>query len=314
MGNADKLPPLSEAQTELLNILWDKGECSVIEVLDVLKSKRAVARNTVQTMLTRLEDKGWLTHREASGVFYFKPTVTREQSQQRAVSQLLDNRLWWLSRRHGARLAGWTKARRRTIGPHQETNLGRKKESQAMNVLHQWLLMVALQSTILLIAFLILLRWWSHNPFSRHILSSAAITTCMLLPLAICLVQRRSPRLSARNSSPSKPTRPVAADAGRRSSHLSKCGLRVASARQHFQPGGPATTSIAYPSAQRGTRLMGASHPERMGHRFLRDGFRPDCTAIETSTNRQVGCPVAAPEELIEHLKMVFGRPLLRGC
>ncbi len=68
----------------------DKGECSVIEVLEELKGRREVARNTVQTMLTRLEDKGWLTHRESSGVFYFKPTVTREQAQQKAVSQLLE--------------------------------------------------------------------------------------------------------------------------------------------------------------------------------------------------------------------------------
>ncbi len=54
------------------------------------QEQAGVARNTVQTMLTRLEDKGWLTHREASGVFYFKPTVTREQSQQKAVAQLLE--------------------------------------------------------------------------------------------------------------------------------------------------------------------------------------------------------------------------------
>ncbi len=90
MANVNGLPPLSEAQTELMNILWEQGECSVTEVLEALKSKRGVARNTVQTMLTRLEDKGWLTHREASGVFYFKPTVTREQSQQKAVAQLLE--------------------------------------------------------------------------------------------------------------------------------------------------------------------------------------------------------------------------------
>lgn len=90
MGNLNRLPPLSEAQTELMNILWDKGECSVVEVLEALKSKREVARNTVQTMLTRLEDKGWLTHRESSGVFYFKPTITREQSQQKAIAQLLE--------------------------------------------------------------------------------------------------------------------------------------------------------------------------------------------------------------------------------
>ncbi len=43
-----------------------------------------------------------------------------------------------------------------------------------MNVMNQGLLLVAVQSTVLLIAFLIALRWWNTNPFSRHALGSTA--------------------------------------------------------------------------------------------------------------------------------------------
>ena len=55
-----RLPPLSEAQLEIMNGVWDHGEVTVAEVGKVLAGRRSVARNTVQTVLTRLEDKGWL--------------------------------------------------------------------------------------------------------------------------------------------------------------------------------------------------------------------------------------------------------------
>ncbi len=57
-----------------------------------------------------------------------------------------------------------------------------------MNVMNQGLLLVAVQSTVLLTAFLIALRWWNTNPFSRHALGSTALTACMLLPLGLWLV------------------------------------------------------------------------------------------------------------------------------
>ncbi len=91
MGRLEDLPPLSEAQIELMSVLWQKGECSVTEVLEVLQQRREVSRNTVQTTLSRLENKGWLTHRELSGIFIYSPTVTRESSQRKAVKRLLES-------------------------------------------------------------------------------------------------------------------------------------------------------------------------------------------------------------------------------
>ncbi len=65
-----------------------------------------------------------------------------------------------------------------------------------MNVMNQGLLLVAVQSTVLLIAFLIALRWWNTNPFSRHALGSTALTACMLLPLGFGWFQPRLLRTS----------------------------------------------------------------------------------------------------------------------
>jgi predicted transcriptional regulator len=87
-----KLPsePLSDAQLEIMNVVWDAGACTVADVWQALAARRRVARNTVQTMLVRLEEKGWLTHREAGVAFIYSAAVPREQAQQRSVERMLD--------------------------------------------------------------------------------------------------------------------------------------------------------------------------------------------------------------------------------
>ena len=60
--------PLTAAQREIMEIVWARGEVTVAGVREALSAKRDVARNTVQTMMVRLEDRGWLTHREAGTV------------------------------------------------------------------------------------------------------------------------------------------------------------------------------------------------------------------------------------------------------
>jgi len=90
MSGANELPALSEVQWEIMNVIWERSECSVAEVWKVLNSRRGVSRNTVHTLIVRLEEKGWLTHREGSGGFSYIPTVSREESQQSSVQRLIE--------------------------------------------------------------------------------------------------------------------------------------------------------------------------------------------------------------------------------
>ena len=83
-------PPLSEAQREIMEIVWQRGEVTVSEVRDALSSRRSLARNTVQTMLVRLEEKGWLTHQVRGRAFYYSPKVPRNVNLGARVSQMVD--------------------------------------------------------------------------------------------------------------------------------------------------------------------------------------------------------------------------------
>jgi predicted transcriptional regulator len=61
----------------------------VADVLAGLQRRRPRARNTVQTMMTRLEDKGWLRHRDAGGKFVYRAAVPREQAQRKLLEQVV---------------------------------------------------------------------------------------------------------------------------------------------------------------------------------------------------------------------------------
>ena len=90
MTDASELPALSDAQWEIMTVIWERSECSVADVWKVLNERRGVARNTVHTLIVRLEEKGWLTHHEAEGGFLYSATVSREHSQQSSVQRLIE--------------------------------------------------------------------------------------------------------------------------------------------------------------------------------------------------------------------------------
>ena len=61
MAKRKQSPTLpSDAQWEVLNIIWDRGEATVGEVWQDFSARGQVARNTVLTLVARLEEKGWL--------------------------------------------------------------------------------------------------------------------------------------------------------------------------------------------------------------------------------------------------------------
>ena len=84
------LPSLSEAQTEIMNVVWDRGEATLAQIWATLTARREVARNTIQTQLTRLVEKGWLLHRSEGKAFYYRATVPRREARSHAVRRLVD--------------------------------------------------------------------------------------------------------------------------------------------------------------------------------------------------------------------------------
>ena len=83
-------PPLSAAQREIMEIVWQRGEVTVSAVREAMARRRKLARNTVQTMLVRLEGKGWLKHRVSGQSFVYFANVPRKATLGEKVSQMVD--------------------------------------------------------------------------------------------------------------------------------------------------------------------------------------------------------------------------------
>lgn len=82
--------PLSRAQREVMEIIWDAGEASVQDVTRQLNKVRPVARNTVRTLMERMEAKGWLRHRSEGRSYVYSATVPREESLGQRVLEIVD--------------------------------------------------------------------------------------------------------------------------------------------------------------------------------------------------------------------------------
>ena len=75
---------------EIMNVTWECGEVTLGDVWMELHKRRPVARNTVQTLLTRLVDKGWIEYRAEGKVFHYSAAVPRQAALSRVVQRLVD--------------------------------------------------------------------------------------------------------------------------------------------------------------------------------------------------------------------------------
>jgi BlaI family transcriptional regulator, penicillinase repressor len=85
-----ELPDLSPAQREIMEIIWERGEVTAQEVRLALSQTREVARNTVRTLLERMEDKGWLKHRSEGRTFLYTSARPRHDSIGRKVREIVE--------------------------------------------------------------------------------------------------------------------------------------------------------------------------------------------------------------------------------
>lgn len=85
-----KLRATSPAETEILRLVWQLEATTVQGVCDALPARRQIAYKTVQTLLRRLEEKGYLRHKRRGKAHVFIPAVRREAVVKQTVLDFLD--------------------------------------------------------------------------------------------------------------------------------------------------------------------------------------------------------------------------------
>ena len=83
-------PTYTKPELQILEVLWDRGACSIREVHEALPSKGRPAFTTVQTVVYRLEKKGALRcTKRISNANIFEAAITRDQAHTTLLDELL---------------------------------------------------------------------------------------------------------------------------------------------------------------------------------------------------------------------------------
>lgn len=88
--NVEDKTPLSRSERELMELVWDKTESTVLEITQLINQRRPIARNTVRTLMERMEEKGWLTHRVQGRSYVYCAVVPRAESLGQRVLDMVD--------------------------------------------------------------------------------------------------------------------------------------------------------------------------------------------------------------------------------
>ena len=80
---------LTEAELRLMEVFWDKGPCTVQQVLDALPAKPALAYNSVLTTTRILEKKGYVRHVKDGRAHIYEPLLARKDATRSEIRHLV---------------------------------------------------------------------------------------------------------------------------------------------------------------------------------------------------------------------------------
>jgi len=80
MAESEALSMVSESELSILKILWKRPGLKVGDIRDILNNRgKDWAYNTVQTLIKRLENKGYVGSVKEGRAFAFSPAVSRSE-------------------------------------------------------------------------------------------------------------------------------------------------------------------------------------------------------------------------------------------
>lgn len=81
-------PMFTDRELDVMAVLWERGPSTVAEVRTRLRDN--LAHNTVLTVLTVLESKGYLAHTEEGKAHRFRALVKRDDAGASATSRVVE--------------------------------------------------------------------------------------------------------------------------------------------------------------------------------------------------------------------------------
>jgi BlaI family transcriptional regulator, penicillinase repressor len=84
------IPRLSKLDLKIMQILWNRGACSIREIQEAFPERNRPAYTTVQTTVYRLEAKKAVRRaKKISNAHIFEATLSRDATERRLIDELL---------------------------------------------------------------------------------------------------------------------------------------------------------------------------------------------------------------------------------
>jgi len=85
-----KLPNISDAEREVMKVIWPNTPCSSAQVIAALARSKSWSMGTIKTLLNRLHSKGALRFEKVGKSYLYYPTVTEEQLRSAETKSFVD--------------------------------------------------------------------------------------------------------------------------------------------------------------------------------------------------------------------------------
>jgi BlaI family penicillinase repressor len=83
-------PRLSKLELRIMQVLWEKGDCSVREIQEAFPEKDRPAYTTIQTTVYRMEGKNVVERiKKIGNSLIFSPRISKTAAQRRLIDELL---------------------------------------------------------------------------------------------------------------------------------------------------------------------------------------------------------------------------------
>lgn len=88
--NAKEMKQLTKAEEEVMQILWDKSEATVKEMVQSFEDKKP-AYNTIATVLKVLKTKGFVDFKSVGNTYQYFPIISKDKYSSQQVKKLMNN-------------------------------------------------------------------------------------------------------------------------------------------------------------------------------------------------------------------------------
>lgn len=89
-----KVPQISEAEIEVMKVLWEKGEITAKEIICEIEKTNSWKPKTIQTLITRLVAKGAVSTEKKDAKSYIYSAAVKKEEYQRYANKSFIRKLY----------------------------------------------------------------------------------------------------------------------------------------------------------------------------------------------------------------------------